>query len=67
MFQKELCSDIGNVIVWRVLLKRLHLKACKVSTVLHLGVLILTEMSTMNLSGSKGQATRKDGSPTAIY
>jgi hypothetical protein len=37
MFQKELYSGIQNVTVWRVLRKRLHLKACNLSIVHHLG------------------------------
>jgi hypothetical protein len=32
-FQKELYTGIPNVTVWRVLRKRLHLQACKVSIV----------------------------------
>jgi hypothetical protein len=32
-FQKELYNGIPNVTVWRVLRKRLHLKAYKLSTV----------------------------------
>jgi hypothetical protein len=31
MFQKELYNGIANVTVWRVLRKRLHLKAYKLS------------------------------------
>jgi hypothetical protein len=33
VFQKELYNGIPNVTVWRVLRKRLHLKAYKLSTV----------------------------------
>jgi hypothetical protein len=36
MLQKELYNDIQNVAVWRVLGKRLHLKAYKLSIVQHL-------------------------------
>jgi hypothetical protein len=36
MFQKELYSGVPNVTVWRVLRKRLHLKAYKLSIVQHL-------------------------------
>jgi hypothetical protein len=36
MFQKELHNCIPNVAVWRMLRKRLHLKAYRLSTVQHL-------------------------------
>jgi hypothetical protein len=34
-FKKELHNGIPNAAVWRVLRKRLHLKACKLSIVQH--------------------------------
>jgi hypothetical protein len=36
VFQKELCNGIPNVTLWRVLRKRLHFKAYKLSIVQHL-------------------------------
>jgi hypothetical protein len=35
VLQKELCNGIPNVTVWRVLRKRLHLKAYRLSVIQH--------------------------------
>jgi hypothetical protein len=54
VFQKELYNSIPNVTVWRVLRKRLHLKAYKLSIVQHLERFIAcTPLSV--ISGHKSQ------------
>jgi hypothetical protein len=49
MFQKEIYNGSPNVIVWRVLRKRLYLKACKLSIVQHFERWIVFTSSSVNV------------------